>query len=233
MKLTSSSWTNGDRIPERFAAGRLSVGGGVEFAANLNPHLAWSDLPPRTKSLVLICHDFDVPSKAGDVNRHDRGVRADLPRVDFFHWVLVDLPPTPAEIAEGEFSRGFTPRGKPGPQTGLGARSGLNDYTAGWFARDPRMAGSYFGYDGPLPPFNDSLVPHDVFALYAVAVPRLGIEGTFAGAQARAALAGVTLGAATFSGTYSLNGRRLASVAASAAASAGADRPAAGVPGAA
>ena len=47
----------------------------------------------------------------------DREVPADLPRVDFFHWVLVDLPPGLHEIAEGEFSRGFTPRGKPGPAT--------------------------------------------------------------------------------------------------------------------
>jgi len=210
MKLSSSSWTNGDRIPERFAAGRLAPGGGVEYSDNLNPHLAWSDLPGGTQSLALICHDFDVPGKPEEVDRHDREVPADLPRVDFFHWVLVDLPPAPAQIAEGEFSRGFTPRGKPGPQAARGARSGLNDYT-GWYAGDPALAGSYFGYDGPFPPFNDSLVHHYVFALFAVSVPRLAVEGRFTGVQVRAALAGVTLGAATFSGTYTLNRRLLAS----------------------
>jgi phosphatidylethanolamine-binding protein (PEBP) family uncharacterized protein len=208
MKLTSRSWINGDRIPARFAAGRLADDGSVGFADNLNPQLAWTDLPPGTRSLALICHDFDVPSRGDDVNQPDREVPADLPRVDFFHWVLVDLPPSPGEIAEGEFSRGFTARGKPGPQALRGSRQGLNDYT-GWFAGDAQMAGQYFGYDGPFPPFNDSLVHHYVFTLYAVSAPRLAIEGVFTGATVREALARCTLGSATFSGTYTLN-RRLA-----------------------
>lgn len=208
MKLISQSWANGDRIPSRYAAGRMSADGSVTFSENLNPHLAWSELPPGTQSLVLICHDFDVPSRADDVNQPDREVPADLPRVDFFHWLLVDLPPTPSEIAEGEYSKGFTARGKPGPQALRGARQGLNDYT-GWFAGQPDMAGNYFGYDGPFPPFNDSLVHHYLFTLYALSVPRLPVEGHFDGHQVRAALAGVMLDAATYSGTYTLN-RRLA-----------------------
>jgi Raf kinase inhibitor-like YbhB/YbcL family protein len=206
MKLTSTSWVNGDRIPARYAAGRIAAGGGVEFSDNVNPHLAWADLPPGSRSLVLICHDFDVPSKPDDVNQPDREVPADLPRVDFHHWVMVDLPPVPSEIAEGEYSHGFTPRGKPGPQTLRGARHGVNDYTA-WFAGDAQMAGQYFGYDGPFPPFNDSLVHHYVFTLYALSVPRLPVEGAFTGEQVRAALAGLMLDSATFSGTYTLNPR--------------------------
>jgi len=206
MRLTSHSWTNGDRIPSRHAAGRLAADGSVTFSDNINPHLAWSDLPSGTRSLVLICHDFDVPSRGDDVNKTDREVPADLERVDFFHWVMVDLPPVPSEIAEGEYSRGFTPRGKAGPQTLRGARHGLNDYTA-WFAGDPAMAGKYYGYDGPFPPFNDSLVHHYVFTLYAMSVARLAVEGDFSGAQVRAALTGQTLAETTFSGTYSLNRR--------------------------
>ncbi|MEK0417464.1 MAG: hypothetical protein RI949_1470 [Pseudomonadota bacterium] len=206
MKLTSTSWLNGDRIPTRFAAGRLAAGTGVEFSDNINPHLAWSDLPASTRSLVLICHDFDVPSQGDDVNRTDREVPSDLPRVDFFHWLLVDLPPVAAQIQEGEFSQGFTPGGKPGPQAARGARQGLNDYTA-WFANDPKMAGKYFGYDGPFPPFNDTLVHHYVFTLYALSVPKLPLEGEFNGLQVRQALAGRVLDSATFSGTYTLNRR--------------------------
>jgi Raf kinase inhibitor-like YbhB/YbcL family protein len=207
LKLWSDSWTNGDRIGERFAAGRLD-GTGVGFSDNVNPHLAWSELPAGTQSLVLICHDFDVPSKGDDVNKPDREIPSDLPRVDFFHWLLVDLPPTVTSIAEGEFSRGFTARGKPGPATLHGARQGLNDYT-GWFAGNAEMAGQYFGYDGPFPPFNDSLVHHYVFTLYALSVKRLPVEGAFTGAQVRAALAGHVLDAATYSGTYTLNRRLL------------------------
>ena len=212
MKLWSDSWTNGDRIPQRFAAGKPDGQGGAGFSDNLNPHLAWSDLPAGTQSLVLICHDFDVPSKGDDVNQPGREVPVDLPRVDFFHWVLVDLPPLPDSVAEGAFSRGFTARGKPGPEvnkdTAGGARHGLNDYT-GWFAGHAQMAGQYFGYDGPFPPFNDSLVHHYVFTLYAVAVPRLPLDGVFTGAQVRDKLAGRVLGEATFSGTYTLNQRLL------------------------
>jgi Raf kinase inhibitor-like YbhB/YbcL family protein len=210
MKLWSESWTNGDRIPPRYAAGRIGADGSVGFGDNLNPHLAWSDVPTGAKSMVLICHDFDVPTKGDDVNQPDREVPADLPRTDFFHWVLVDLPPVPTVIAEGEYSRGFTARGKAGPQTLKGARHGLNDYT-GWFASNAEMSGQYFGYDGPFPPFNDSLVHHYVFTLYAVALDRLPVEGAFTGQQVREKLAGRVLAEATFSGTYTLN-KRLAGV---------------------
>jgi Raf kinase inhibitor-like YbhB/YbcL family protein len=216
MKLWSDSWTNGDRIPARYAAGKPDGRGGATFSDNLNPHLGWSDVPAGAKSMVLICHDFDVPSRADDVNQPGREVPADLPRTDFFHWVLVDLPPLPTEIAEGEFSRGFVARGKPGPhitelttgQPRSSARQGLNDYT-GWFANNPEMAGNYFGYDGPFPPFNDSLVHHYVFTLYAVSVPKLAVSGAFTGHQVRRQLAGRVLAEATFSGTYTLNARLL------------------------
>jgi hypothetical protein len=208
MKLWSDSWTNGDRIPARYAAGKPDAKTTVTFSDNVNPHLAWSELPAGTQSLALICHDFDVPSRGDDVNQSDREVPQDLPRVDFFHWVLVDLPPSLRGIAEGEFSRGFTARGKSGPATLHGARHGLNDYT-GWFAGDAQMSGQYFGYDGPFPPFNDSLVHHYVFTLYALDVPRLAVEGAFTGAQVREALRGHVLEEATFSGTYTLNARFL------------------------
>jgi Raf kinase inhibitor-like YbhB/YbcL family protein len=206
MKLWSDSWINGDRIPARYAAGRLDGSAGVGFSDNLNPHLAWSEVPAGTQSLALICHDFDVPSRGDDVNQADREVPSDLPRVDFFHWVMVDLPAGLSAIAEGEFSRSFMPRGKPGPQTLHGARHGLNDYT-GWFAGDPERAGQYFGYDGPFPPFNDSLVHHYVFTLYALDVARAPVDGAFTGAQVRDAIARHVLAEATHSGTYTLNRR--------------------------
>ncbi len=209
MKLWSDSWTNGDPIPQRHAAGKPDGAGRAGFSDNLNPQLAWSDLPEGTKSLVLICHDFDVPSRGDDVNKPGREIPVDLERVDFFHWLLVDLPPEVSGIAEGEFSRGFTARGKPGPASLHGARQGLNDHTH-WFAGDAEMAGQYFGYDGPFPPWNDGLVHHYVFTLYALSLPRLPVEGHFNGAQVRAALAGHVLGAATLSGTYTLNQRLLA-----------------------
>jgi hypothetical protein len=208
MKLWSDSWINGERIPVRCAAGKPDGADGATFSDNLNPHLAWSEVPAGTKSLVLICHDFDVPSRGDDVNQPGREVPADLPRVDFFHWVLVDVAATRTQIAEGEFSRGFKVRGKSGPSTLHGARHGLNDYT-GWFAGNADMAGNYFGYDGPFPPFNDSLVHHYVFTLYALAVARAPVEGPFTGAQVREAIYDHVLAEATHSGTYTLNKRLL------------------------
>jgi Raf kinase inhibitor-like YbhB/YbcL family protein len=204
MKLWSNSWANGDRIAERYAAGRLEAAGGVGFAENCNPHLAWTELPPGTRSLVLICHDFDVPSRGDDVNQPDREIPSDLPRVDFFHWVLVDLPPTLGQIAEGEYSRAFTPRGKAGPQAAHGARQGLNDYT-GWFAADKDMSGNYFGYDGPCPPWNDEIPHHYVFTVFALDVAKLAVDGAFTGAQAREAMKGRVLAQASITGRYTLN----------------------------
>ncbi|MBC8056779.1 MAG: YbhB/YbcL family Raf kinase inhibitor-like protein [Rhizobiales bacterium] len=208
MKLWSDSWINGERIPTKYAAGKPDVAKGVTFSDNLSPHLAWSEVPAGTRSLALICHDFDVPSQGDDVNKPDREVPADLPRVDFFHWVMVDLPPSLAEITEGQFSRGFTTRGKPGPEVAAvaGARHGLNDYT-GWFAGDADRAGDYFGYDGPFPPFNDSLIHHYVFTVYALAIARAPIEGRFTGPQVRKAIYPHVLAEATHSGTYTLNKR--------------------------
>ena len=208
MRLWSDSWVNGERIPTRFAAGRPDGQGGVTFSDNLSPHLAWSEVPAGTQSFALICHDFDVPSRGDDVNKSDREVPADLPRVDFFHWVMVDLPASLGELKEGEFSRGMTPHGKPGPAVAQvpGARQGLNDYN-GWFAGNPDMAGNYFGYDGPFPPFNDSLIHHYVFTVYALSIARAPVEGHFTGPQVRAAIYDHILAEATHSGTYTLNKR--------------------------
>ena len=53
MKLWSDGWANGEAIPERYAAGRLTESG-VDFADNLSPPLAWSELPAGTRSLVSL-----------------------------------------------------------------------------------------------------------------------------------------------------------------------------------
>src|SRR5450631_1842894 len=198
MKLWSDSWINGEPIPIPYAAGKPGVGSGVTFSDNLSPHLAWSEVPKNTKSFALICHDFDVPSRGEDVNREDREIPADLPRVDFFHWVMIDLPASLDQITEGQFSRGFIPKGKPGPQVAglVGARHGLNDYT-GWFASNPDMSGSYFGYDGPFPPFNDSLIHHYVFTVYALSIETVPISDPFTGPQVRQAVYPFVLAEAT------------------------------------
>ncbi|MBK7664603.1 MAG: YbhB/YbcL family Raf kinase inhibitor-like protein [Sterolibacteriaceae bacterium] len=204
MKLWSSSFADNSTIPGEFAFGVIHPTDHVTLSANRNPQLAWSDLPAKTRSLALICHDPDVPSRGDDVNQEGHSVPASLPRVDFFHWILVDLLPTPAEIAAGEYSRDITPRGKSGPQAAHGARQGLNDYT-GWFAGDAAMSGNYYGYDGPCPPWNDEIRHRYVFTLYALDIERCGVEGDFTGQQVLDALAGHILAQASFTGVYTLN----------------------------
>ena len=204
MKLTSDSFKDGGRIPERCAFGKPSAQTNVELSDNRNPHLAWSDLPAGTRSLVLICHDPDVPSRPDDVNKAGAVVPASLPRVDFYHWVLVDLPPAPASIAEGEFSSGITPRGKNGPEAPRGTRQGVNNYTQ-WFAGDKDMAGDYYGYDGPCPPWNDEIVHHYHFTLYATDLERCPVSGSFGAPEVLAALQGHVLAQATLVGVYAIN----------------------------
>lgn len=204
MQLTSQSFADKQPIPGEFAFCIPAETGHVCLGANRNPQLAWSGLPPGTKSLALICHDPDVPSRGDDVNQEGRIVPASLPRVDFFHWVLVDLPPAPAQIAAGEFSTGATPRGKAGPAGPNGTRQGINDYT-NWFSGDKDMAGNYHGYDGPCPPWNDAIPHRYVFTLYALDIARCPVEGSFTGGELRAAIHGHVLGEAQLTGRYTLN----------------------------
>ncbi|MCB1931483.1 MAG: YbhB/YbcL family Raf kinase inhibitor-like protein [Candidatus Accumulibacter sp.] len=204
MKLSSSSFNDGQPIPGDFAFCIPDPAHHVCLGRNLNPQLAWSDAPAGTQSFALICHDPDVPSQGDDVNQEDRSVPASLARVDFFHWVLLDLPATVNEIKEGEFSSDVTPRGKPGPHAPHDARQGINDYT-GWFAADNDMRGDYFGYDGPCPPWNDEIIHHYLFTVFALDVARLDVDGKLTGQQLRAAMQGHILAQASLSGTYTLN----------------------------
>lgn len=204
MKLTSQSITDGARIAGEFAFCVPATEGHVCLGANRNPHLAWSDVPEGTRSFVLICHDPDVPSRGDDVNQEGRTVPASLPRVDFFHWVLVDIPPNLDGISAGSFSGEVTPGGKPGPEAAYGTRQGVNSYTD-WFANDESMSGDYHGYDGPCPPWNDEVIHHYVFTLYALDKERCPIDGRFGGPEVRAAIDGHVLAEASLTGTYSLN----------------------------
>jgi len=204
MKLTSKSFSNNGPIPAEFAFCAPDPKTHATLSKNLNPHLAWQDVPPTAKSLALICHDPDVPSKPDDVNQEGRTLSAKLPRVDFYHWVLVDLPATTIQIKQGEYSSGVTPRGKSGPDSHGDTRQGLNDYTA-WFASDKDMSGNYFGYDGPCPPWNDEIPHRYVFTLYALDFARCPVGGVFKGPEVLAAMKGHIIAQAALTGVYALN----------------------------
>jgi Raf kinase inhibitor-like YbhB/YbcL family protein len=212
MKIWSDSFTEGGVIPPQCAFAVIDPGSHIKLGSNRNPHLAWDEVPPGTQSLVLLCCDGDVPSVGTDVNQEGKTVPDSLPRVDFHHWTLVDIPVCLKSIAEGMFSDMVTPHGKSGPLvpftikngTEHELRQGINDYT-NWFASDPDMAGEYYGYDGPCPPWNDERVHTYVFTLFALDIPRLPLEGRFTGPEARLAIMGHILDEAQIFGIYSLN----------------------------
>lgn len=204
MKLTSDSFSHEQPIPERCAFCAADAEQHARLGSNLNPHLSWSDVPEGTKSLVLICHDPDAPAKPDGVNTEGKRITARRKRADFYHWVLVDIPADVVGIQEGEFSEGVTQGGKSGPASARGTRQGINDYTR-WFAGDEAMAGNYFGYDGPCPPWNDVIAHRYHFTLYALDFERCPVGGEFTAKDVLAAMEGHVLETATLTGTYSLN----------------------------
>jgi hypothetical protein len=91
LNLTTTAFANGQPIPDRHAFDD----------DDLSPALRWSDVPPPTKSLALICDDPDAPMGT------------------WVHWVIYDLPPTTAGLSEG------VPKS---PELANGAKQGVNDY---------------------------------------------------------------------------------------------------------
>ena len=201
MKLWSETFRDGGLMPADYAFAEIDPASRVRLAGNRNPHLAWDDVPNGTESLALFCIDPDAPQDASLANRDDQALPLTALRGDFYHWSLLDVPPAMRVIAAGKFSSGITPRGK---AAGPGLRQGINDYTA-WFAGDAAMAGDYYGYDGPCPPWNDERIHHYLFRLYALDVPRLALPERFTGQQAHAALYGHILDEARLVVAYSLN----------------------------
>jgi len=204
MKFTSESFQDGGAIPPQHAFCVPDAASRVKLGQNRNPQLAWSELPSGTQSVVIICHDPDVPSKPDDVNKEGSTIPASLPRVNFCHWLLVDMPASGSPIRDGEFSSGVTAKGKSGPLAPRNTRQGLNDYTV-WFQNDPNMAGDYFGYDGPCPPWNDTIPHHYVFTLFALDVEKCPVQRKFTAADVVKAVKRHTLGTAQITGLYSLN----------------------------
>jgi Raf kinase inhibitor-like YbhB/YbcL family protein len=73
IQVISDAFLEGETIPVKYTCD----------GDDLSPDLRWSDIPPNTKSLALICEDPDAPSGM------------------FTHWVLYNLPPTATELPEG------------------------------------------------------------------------------------------------------------------------------------
>ena len=93
MELSSTAFAPGGDIGRRYSC----------EGEDLAPPLSWRDIPPGAKTLVLIVDDPDAPDPAA-------------PTMTWVHWILFDIPPDAAGLAEG---------GTPLP---CGTREGLNDW---------------------------------------------------------------------------------------------------------
>ena len=77
LTLTSAAFAHQSEIPPRYTC----------EGDNLSPPLAWSGLPPGTRSLALIVDDPDAPDPSA-------------PKMTYVHWVLYNLPVTAAGLPE-------------------------------------------------------------------------------------------------------------------------------------
>jgi Raf kinase inhibitor-like YbhB/YbcL family protein len=208
LTVESDSISHGERVPDQHAFGVPDGSGkAAPEGGNRSPHLRWSGHPESTQSFALIVYDPDVPADFTDANQEGKTISEDAPRQDFTHWLLIDISPETTELPEGAGSEGIVPGGKPVGQTDHGI-TGSTSYTD-TFAGDPDMGGTYGGYDGPFPPFNDERLHHYHFQVYALDVPSLALEGEFTLDDVREAIDGHVLDWGELVAEYTLHEDRL------------------------
>ena len=93
--LSSQAFSHGGNIPRRFTC----------EGEDVSPDLAWSNVPPATKSLALIVDDPDAPDPAA-------------PKLTWVHWVLYNIPPA-ANCLQAAVATAELPRS---------TKEGLNDW---------------------------------------------------------------------------------------------------------
>ncbi len=152
LKLTSTAFTDGGAIPAKYTC----------EGSDISPPLAWSGVPKGTQSVVLIVDDPDAPDPA-------------KPQRVWVHWVLYNLPPDTAGLAEAVAERDLP----------MGTEGGLNDW-------------GRTGYGGPCPPIGRHRYFHK---LYALDVRLKGLVSPRK-SQVVAAMEGHVLAEATLMGTY-------------------------------
>ena len=191
------------RIPGEYAFGVPGKDGPFAFGPNVSPALRWSGAPNAAKSFAVVMYDASVPTVFDDANKEGKTIPASMKRMDFHHWILVDIPAGTTQIARGAESNGVTARGKPYGRVAIGLR-GINDF-GGFFASMPDMAGDYGGYDGPAPPWNDEALHEYHFVVFALDVASLGLSGRFFGKDVMKAMEGHVLAKGEAVGLYTLN----------------------------
>jgi Raf kinase inhibitor-like YbhB/YbcL family protein len=195
LHLQVTGIKDGDVMDERFAFCVKDGEGKTKNGSNINPQIRWSKPPAGTKSYALVVVDPDVPVSFDDANQEGKVIPANAPRRNFYHWVLVDIPKNVMTVAEGQASNRHAPEGKAVGKTSYGL-NGQNDY-AGF------MKGTFGGYDGPCPPWNDARPHRYYFRVYALDTETLGLRGNFTGKQVEQLVDKHALAMAQLVGIYS------------------------------
>jgi len=180
LKVSVDTFKNGEMMPNKYAFCAPAAQGHTAAGDNFSPSISWSRGPRGTKSYAILLYDTDSPAEQRDkINKEDVSMTAAIPRRTFFHWVLVDIPPNIRSLKEGADSDARVVHGKPATPAAVGVR-GLNDYTKVTAGNDATK-GQYFGYDGPCPPWNDEVVHHYHFAVFALSAKKLDLPSDFDG----------------------------------------------------
>lgn len=167
----------GGLIPGIFTTCIPSATGHMTRGPNRSPAISWAPGPAGTASYAVITYDTDVPQSFANAYKEGATLTAADPRRDiWYHWILIDIPRDVTRIPEAA-----DPPGPAGPGK-YGVR--VNHQAGG---------GGHAGYDGPCPPWNDMLVHHYHYTVYALDVPSLGLSGTFGGPEVTRAMRGHVL----------------------------------------
>jgi Raf kinase inhibitor-like YbhB/YbcL family protein len=192
---------SGHRLSNQYGFCMADGKGHATAAPDLSPRIAWSRGPAGTKSYAVFLYDTDSPAEHREMmNQDGQMLTAAIKRKIFFHMVVVDVPANATALPAGEESDARVPHGKQAPAK-IGVH-GANSFTQALAANDV-MKGTYYGYDGPCPPWNDQNAHHYHFAVYALSVPSLGLSGDFGGEAAIAAMQGKVLAQGESLGLYS------------------------------
>jgi len=186
LTVTLNDIGNGQPIPGKFAYCIPDGSGGAKDGGNVSPAITWSAGPTGTKSYVLLVVDKDVPASFELANQVGKIIPADFHRQNFYHWVLINIPVNITSFSEGESRYGIV------GQNSFGARSKSRN-----------------GYDGPCPPWNDVLLHHYHFQIYALDISTLSLGNTFSGKQVDDAMNGHILAQGQTIGTYTTNPQML------------------------
>ena len=94
----------GERLDDKYAACIHTTGEKHAKGNNINPEISWSGAPTNTKSFALIVVDPDVPFDLANANKEGAVIPRGMRRINYYHWLALNIPKDKTSIAEGQDS---------------------------------------------------------------------------------------------------------------------------------